>query len=396
MARIPATDDNPDRRRKAIRYAVPVLAAGVAAATIGLVPALASAGSPNLPDITAKKLIEKIAASDTQTISGSVKFSTDFGLPAIASAFGDSLGGSSTGGSASANPKDQLTKLLTGTHTLHVAADGPDRQKVSIVESAAEYSVIHNGNNVWAYDSGSNQAYHSTAPQGAKSGAGTDHAASTLTPQAAADQALKAVDGTTSVTVDGTAKVAGRDAYQLLIKPTQADTTVGSIRIAVDSATGVPLKFTLTPKGSAKPAVDIGFTKVDFGKPAASTFTFTPPKGAKVTTEKAGADAATKDGTKAQDNAKSALDGLNVIGTGWDSIAELKTPKGALPGQQSNTKGSTFDTQSLISSFGKTVNGSFGSGTFVSTRVVNALITDSGKVYVGAVSQDALVKAASK
>ncbi|MDX6311291.1 MAG: hypothetical protein QOF44_755, partial [Streptomyces sp.] len=56
MARIPATDDNPDRRRKAIRYAVPVLAAGVAAATIGLVPALASAGSPNLPDITAKKL----------------------------------------------------------------------------------------------------------------------------------------------------------------------------------------------------------------------------------------------------------------------------------------------------------------------------------------------------
>jgi hypothetical protein len=28
--------------------------------------------------------------------------------------------------------------------------------------------------------------------------------------------------------------------------------------------------------------------------------------------------------------------------------------------------------------------------------VVNALITDSGKVYVGAVSQDALVKAASK
>jgi outer membrane lipoprotein-sorting protein len=368
----------------------------VAAATIGLVPALASAGSPNLPDITAKKLIEKIAASDTQTISGSVKFSTDFGLPAIASAFGSGLGGSGTGGSASANPKDQLTKLLTGTHTLQVAADGPDRQKVSIVESAAEYSVIHNGNDVWAYDSGSNQAYHSTAPQGAKSGAGTDHTSSTLTPQQAADQALKAVDSTTSVTVDGTAKVAGRDAYQLLIKPTQADTTVGSIRIAVDSATGVPLKFTLTPKGSAKPAVDIGFTKVDFGKPAASTFTFIPPKGAKVTTEKSGADAAKKDGTKAQDNAKSALDGLNVIGTGWDSIAELKTPKGSLTGQQSNTKGSTFDTQSLISSFGKTVKGSFGSGTFVSTRVVNALITDSGKVYVGAVSQDALVKAASK
>ena len=51
----------------------------------------------------------------------------------------------------------------------------------------------------------------------------------------------------------------------------------------MDADNGVPLKFTLTPKSGGKAAIDVGFTKVDFAKPAASTFDFTPPKGAKVT-----------------------------------------------------------------------------------------------------------------
>ena len=51
----------------------------------------------------------------------------------------------------------------------------------------------------------------------------------------------------------------------------------------MDAKTGVPLKFTLTPRSGGKAVVDVGFTKVDFAKPAARTFDFTPPKGAKVT-----------------------------------------------------------------------------------------------------------------
>ena len=85
------------------------------------------------------------------------------------------------------------------------------------------------------------------------------------------------------MTVDGTAQVAGRDAYKLLVKPKQAGSTVGGITIAVDAKTGVPLKFTLTPTSGGTAVVDAGFTQVDFAKPAASTFDFTPPKGTKVT-----------------------------------------------------------------------------------------------------------------
>ena len=114
----------------------------MAAATIGLVPALADSGDPDLPKITAQQLIEKIAASDVQQLSGTVKISTDLGLP--------DLGGLASGLASGAVPGDgellgrpavQAHRAALGTHTLRVAADGPDRRKVSLLENAAEYSV---------------------------------------------------------------------------------------------------------------------------------------------------------------------------------------------------------------------------------------------------------------
>ncbi len=43
----------------------------------------------------------------------------------------------------------------------------------------------------------------------------------------------------------------------------------------------------------------------------------------------------------------------------------------------------------FLGSFGDKVSGKFGSGTVFSTRLVNALVTDDGTVYVGAVTKDA-------
>jgi hypothetical protein len=48
----------------------------------------------------------------------------------------------------------------------------------------------------------------------------------------------------------------------------------------------------------------------------------------------------------------------------------------------------------LLNGFGSKVSGSFGTGTAVHTRLVNALLTDKGTLYVGAVTQSALVQAA--
>ncbi|MFD6414767.1 outer membrane lipoprotein carrier protein LolA [Streptomyces sp. NPDC060194] len=376
-------------RQKATRYAVPVAVAGIAAATIGLVPALASAGDPDLPEITARELVEKIAASDTERLSGTVKISTDLGLPDV----GELLPEGATGGEgASAAPEARLPELVLGSHTLKVAVDGPEKQKV-IVDG--DYSFVHNAGEVWAYDSTSKEAYHAQAPADR---AAPDADEAPVTPKEFAEQALEAAGDTTSVSVDGTAQVAGRDAYQLLIEPKQAGSTVGSIRIAVDAKEGVPLKFSLVPSTGGKAAVDVGFSKVDFSAPAASTFDFRPPKGAKVTEadelERSGGPGSGKpeagelpgglgellgpDGGKGRGD-------VEVLGSGWTSVAAIRSGE-KVPAEADG----------LFGKLGDPVSGKFGSGTVFSTRLVNALVTDDGDVYVGAVTKATLVKTAEE
>lgn len=381
-------------RRRAARYVVPVTVMGVAAATIGLVPAIASSGDPDLPEITAAQLMEKIARSDVEQLSGTVKITTDLGLPNLGG-LENSLASGATGqgedGGSSADPSAKLTELASGTHTLRVAADGPDRQKVSLLENAAEYSLIHNGKDVWGYDSGSNEVYHGTVDASGENRERQPPA----TPEDFAEEVLKSVDDTTSVTVDGTAQVAGRDAYKLVVKPRQSGSTVGAISIAVDHETGMPLKFTLTPSSGGAAVVDVGFTKVSFDKPAASTFGFTPPKGAEVTEDgelDQGREHSGKpeSAPKSEEDLAKGLDGLKMLGEGWNTVATFDTGgEGGLP-----TGEAGGDLDGFLGSLGDRVEGEFGTGTVFSTRLVNALFTEDGKVYVGAVTKDALVKAA--
>ncbi|MFI2370485.1 outer membrane lipoprotein carrier protein LolA [Streptomyces sp. NPDC018833] len=386
-------------RRKASRYLVPFVVAGVAAGTIGLVPALADSGDPDLPKITAQELIEKIAASDTEQLSGTVKITTDLGLPAL-DALGGSLAGAAGGeggAGSSADPQAQLAELASGTHTLRIAADGPDRQKISVLKDSDEYSLIRNGDEMWGYDSASNEVFHAEG-NGTRRGSGEQEKRPEdlpATPKVLADEVLKASEGTTSITVGGTAKVAGRDAYKLVVKPEQKGSTVGAVTIAVDARTGTPLKFTLTPSSGGKAVVDAGFTKVDFSRPAASTFDFTPPKGAKVTEDKADETVGEKHAREEFEGGLEHFAGPQVIGEGWTSIAKIEAPGGA--DAKAPEKGDVpAEAQQFMDALGDKVTGKFGSGTVFSTRLVNALMTDDGTVYVGAVTKDALVKAANE
>ncbi|MEU9855361.1 sigma-E factor regulatory protein RseB domain-containing protein [Streptomyces sp. NPDC047974] len=390
-------------QRKASRYVVPVAVAGIAAATIGLVPALAASGDPDLPDITAQQLIEKIAASDTQTLSGTFKISTDLGLPAFDGLLGGIAGGAA-GGEGSADPSAQLTKLVSGTHTLKVAADGPERQKLTLLDGEEQYSLIHDGDEVWAYDSRSNTVFHEKG--GDESGPAPEKELP-ASPKELADEVLKAAGDTTSITVGGTANVAGRDAYRLVVEPKQQGSTVDSITIAVDAATGTPLKFTLDSTSGGKPVLDAGFTKVDFGKPAASEFDFTVPKGAKVTEgdqveKEFGADRGGEHGKAPEDLEKAFGDlglgglggadanGPEIIGEGWTAIAAFDSGAPA-----PKTEDAPKEAQGFLDALGDKVSGKFGSGTVFKTKIVNALMTDDGKVYVGAVTPQALVDAAN-
>ncbi|MFE5489674.1 outer membrane lipoprotein carrier protein LolA [Streptomyces virginiae] len=396
---------NTKTSRKAARYAVPVAVAGVAAATVAMVPAFANAGGPDLPKVTAQQLIEKVAASDVEQLSGTAKISTDLGLPKIASGL---LGGGGVAG-GSANPEDKVAQLANGTHTFRVAADGEDRQRLTFLDGKDEYSLIHNGDDVWGYDSKSNEVFHEKASPSDKAGkgAGKEHKTGdrlTASPQKLAEEILAAAGPTTDVSVGETAQVAGRDAYQLVLKPKQAGSTVGSVQIAVDAKNGVPLRVQLLSAQGGKPIVDAGFTKVDFAKPAADTFTFTPPKGAKVTEGADGHGKGDKDGAFKALESFPGLDGLaggpggkgdvKVLGEGWATIARIDSGAGKSLKDLENDKNAPKEAKQFLDSLGDKVNGTFGEGRVLSTRLFNVLVTDDGKVYAGAVTKDSLVKAA--
>ena len=88
---------------------------------------------------------------------------------------------------------------------------------------------------------------------------------------------------TGTVTVSGQQTVAGRESYILTVTPASgAQTTFGSVQVAVDGSTFVPLQVQVYAKGDSTPVLSAGFTKVSYAKNATSLFSFTPPAGATV------------------------------------------------------------------------------------------------------------------
>ncbi|MFC5887458.1 DUF2092 domain-containing protein [Kitasatospora sp. CM 4170] len=395
-------------RRTAVRVAVPVAVAAVIAAGVGLVPALAADSPPDLPALTAEQLVAKALGSQTQTLSGTVAVSADLGVPAQLLSGGVGVGSGGTGrtggtGPSAAAPEAKLTALLGGEHTLRVAVDGPDRQRVGLVEKLAGYELIHNGDQVWAWDSSSNEAVHLTTPQGAGKGAhgglpegfgGAEGKAPLTgvpaTPQEAARQFLAASAGTTAVTVDGTTTVAGQKAYQLSVKPARSGSTIGEVRIAVAAENGVPLAVLVKDTGGGK-VFDLHFTEVSFARPAAKTFDFTVPKGAKVTERKAG----NEPKAPSEQEVREAAEGLNVVGEGWTAVLTAKLPTGEVPVPSEGRHGGSGKSApqsplALAKSLGKPVKG----GSLISTKVLNVLVTDDGRVFAGAVTLPVLQSAA--
>ncbi|MFJ9949236.1 outer membrane lipoprotein carrier protein LolA [Kitasatospora sp. NPDC091207] len=424
-------------RRTAVRVAVPVAVAAVIAAGVGLVPALADDSAPDLPTLTAEQVVAKALGSQAQTLSGTVSVSADLGVPSqLLAAAGGGIGGaarsapgagagapgsgsgssgpgssgpgSDSGTSSAAAPEAKLAALLDGEHTLRVSVDGPDRQRVGLIENLAGYELVHNGDQFWAWDSATNEALHLTGAQGARPEGRPGKAPLTgvpTTPQEVARQFLAAGAGTTAVTVDGTANVAGQKAYRLSVKPTQSGSTIGEVRIAVAADNGVPLAVVV--KGSDGGTVlDIHFTEVSFAKPAAKTFEFVAPKGAKVTEGKAGGKApalseeAVKGAPGEQDAAgiPGRVDGPNVIGEGWTAVLTATLPTGDVTvpaeGKQGrHGKGGPAGPQNpagLAKALGKPVAG----GSLISTKVLNVLVTDDGRVFAGAVTLPVLQSAA--
>ncbi len=355
-----------------LRWAVPALvAAGVVMAAITTTNGAGASEPPNLPPKTAAQLLTAVAHSRPANLSGSIVETANLGLP--------DLPDLPTGDVAGAGGMSWQT-LLTGSHTVRVWYAGPTQQRLALIAPMSEQDLVHNGKDVWTYTSTTNKVTHMAVPSTAHLGSLPTPEEAAVTPQQAAKKALRAVDPSTQVSVDGTARVAGRAAYELSLTPRDSRSLVGSIRIAIDAATSMPLQVQVFASGSSTPAIQVGFTDISYSAPSPSVFDFVPPAGATVSEQQPpAAHADLPDGSDQLpalgEGSSQAANLPTVLGNGWTTVVKVPAA-GQLAGANAE----------LLNRISTAVP----AGRLITTSLVSVLVGKDGYVYAGSVSGAAL------
>ena len=363
------------------RWALPA-AAVVVIGGIALAANQSASADPTLPHRSAAQLLSDVQQAKLSPISGTVVQTSNLGLP--------QLPGVSNDTGPAAGPAT-LASAVSGTHTWRLWYASPQQARVAMLGNMGESDIIRNGRDLWVWSSADKKATHATLPAHADKATPTPaHNPADLpkTPQEAADLALKALSPTTSVTTAGSAVVAGRDAYELVLAPKDSASLVRQVRIALDATRHVPLRVQVYSTKTANPAFEVGFTSVDFAKPDASRFTFNPPPGTKVTESSLKAERPSA--TEPKGASKAGQD-LRVVGKGWTSVAVATLPKDTANGG-GQEQGSANQLEGMLKAL-PPVSGSWGSGHLLEGTLFSAVVTDDGRVAVGAVKPDALYAA---
>jgi outer membrane lipoprotein-sorting protein len=384
--------------KPALRWGVPavtvVALVGGGTALTGGLHAIAGDG---LPDRTAAQLLVDVQNARLDGLSGTVVQKSDLGLPSLPVAGGS--GGPGASGSS------ELSSLISGTHTMRVWFAGPDKARMALMGTLGESDVVRNGQDLWVWASREKTAKHYVLPAhksaGSKAADGTPARPNAVptSPQDAADKALAAITPSTEVTTSGTATVAGRSAYELVLKPKEATSLVAQVRVAVDGVKHVPLRVQVFAKKASDPVFEVAFSAVDFARPDDAQFAFTPPPGTKVTEGKVTGHKAAElraEGSKDRTVAPNGVDPQampadmpKVRGKGWGSVVVVKVP--AQDGAKTTDK-TMAQMQQFITMLPK-VSGKWGSGHLMAGTAFSALLTDDGRLAVGAVTPEGLYAA---
>ncbi|MGE5828373.1 MAG: LolA family protein [Micromonosporaceae bacterium] len=396
--------------RSTLRWLAPV---AVAAAVLGGgagIGALTAAAEPELAPRSAAQLLVDLQTARLDGLSGTVVARADLGLPTLPGVGAQSV---------------DLTALLAGTHTLRVWYAGPDRTRIALLGPLAETDIVRNGRDLWVWNSRANTAKHSLLPatDPARAGKPTTLLPDDLpfTPQQLADAALAMLDPTTVVSTDGSARVAGRPAYELVLAPRDTTSLVAQVRLAIDATEHLPLRVQVVARDGGGPAIEVAFTQISFARPDPEQFRFNPPPGAQVTEGSTGANPdgpASKGHSTKESGTMKPGDPMNpgamkpdplepgvqapgaaerpfaVVGKGWTSVLVTRMPAAAGSGENRRDDGpGGLNIGALLAQLPR-VSGAWGSGRLMQSRLVSVLLTDDGRLLVGAVTPQRLTDAA--
>jgi outer membrane lipoprotein-sorting protein len=387
------------KSRPALRWLVPAAAAVVVIGGGAAAGTIVASADPALPERSAAQLLVDVQNAKVDGLSGTIVESADLGLGPIANL-------------VQGSGKADITSLLAGSNTARVWYAGEEKVRLALLGDQGETDVIRNGRDVWLWDSAEKTASHLTLPADQ-----ADRKPESLTgvvpktPREAADAALAAIDPTTKVSTTGAAKVAGRDAYELVLSPKDTASLIGQVRLAIDAEHKIPLRVDVYAKNATSPAVRVAFQQISFEVPDAEQFAFNPPPGTKVTEGSMGAKAemSKADAAKlAEEKKRMAKDlaevekanagGLRVIGNGWTSIvtAKLPTDEAGTTGGAKPEKAGEAQLDAAFAQALPEVSGAWGKGRLFSGTLFSVLVTDDGRVFAGAVAPAKLYEAAAR
>ncbi len=316
---------------------------------LGLLAAPAGAGAePVLPAVTPEELVASVLQADPDAFAGTVELDNALGLPAL----------------------PDMPQSGDGSSTARIWSDGDDGGRAALPTDDGEKTFVSDGDTFWAWDSADRSVLTGEKGEHPDTGDLTD-------PTAAATEAIRTLQSSSTVTVDGTAEIAGRAAYELVLAPAPEERTLlREIRVAVDAEQRIPLQLTVLANGSTEPVLTVGFTELTFGAQDPSLFTFTPPPGATVEEPERPAPGELPD--RFENGAAPA-----IVGDGWDTVIVGSVPAGD----------GAEDARGQLAALGTPVSGAWGSGTLISTAVANAIVTDDGRFAAGAVPEQVLTEA---
>jgi len=377
---------------------------------VGAIAVPLQANAIDLPDLSPQQVMVLMQGADVTEFSGTIVKSSNLGLPTLE--FSSMMSEDSIAQMEEKMPAEmadfvpaviesntltQAIELISGSHTIRVYVSGQDKLRAQILDPMSQRDLIVNGNEFWVYDAKMATALTGTvdieadpAKQAEAEQKVLDYADSIAldlsSPEAIADYLVSMVDETSQIQVGKDHSVAGRSAYQLIISPDSPNSLVASAAVSVDSETGMPLKVEIFSTAQVEAAMTVGFESISFGSVDQGLFSFTPPAGTSVETFDADELMATLDGYEKPEGYVSDYEvpaEPEVLGSDWDSVVHLAALPADIPQDLMATE--------LFADMLTQVPG----GKVFSTPLVNVLLTDSGEVYMGAVTIDYLLSLAN-
>ena len=422
---------------------IPAVVAPATVVALSIAVPMQANAEIDLPDKTASEILQMMNTEPDMSFSGRVTKVSNLGLPPIGNmpdvseSMVEEMEENMPEGMEEFIPRvtesnmvTDLLEIISGTHEARIYVDGPEKLRIQILDPMSERSITVNGDTVWFYDDDKLAAQFMTMDLEELEVKASEYEADPEktaeieqmiaelpfdinNPAEVADYLLAEASEYSEITVGVDQNVAGRAAYELIATPLAAETTVDYVSVAIDAETGMALNVKIVAKGQVEPAMEIGFTSIDYSTPDASIFEFNPSSDVTVTEMEMpeeftiDGETYTREQLEAEFEAKMAeyeankpteeelqaeYDALKaeyeamenkpvVYENGWATVVEM-TLGDEMPVEM-------FESE-LFSEMTQQVDG----GQVISTSLLNVLLTDDGRIFAGAVTTEYLLEIA--